>query len=132
MTDGMLTFVEKEFYCRPPEKDADPKEWEEWLLKEKRKRAAHKAAFTRSLKHEEMPEEMQQTTQRKIGGVWRQVTPVGFNGSAEDGDLTLEPTQDAQQNKLHVLKAWSQQGTKRGTRSKGRHARRRRNKKRRK
>jgi len=121
----MQEFIEKEFYIEPPSSDATPEVWEKWMVAEKRKRAAHKRAYTMSQDHAEAPDSMRETTQRKVGGVWRQSVCLGIGGTEEDG-YTLEPTEDAQQNREMILARWEK--AKRGTKSRGRHARRKKNK----
>jgi len=124
------TFVRKDFYIQPPEKDATPEEWAKWLKKDNRKAAAHKAAHTRSLVHEEVPEEYQAGTTRKINGVWKQVPAVGFSGDGEE-NVQVQPIVEDTQEQVAILKRMEQYRNIRGGTRKGKSARRHANKKRR-
>ena len=92
------TFVRKDFYVTPPAKDSTPEEWATWLKQDQAKAKAAKAAFTRSLKAQEMPAHLNGTATRKINGVWRSTTAIGFTGSVEDGtgqaEAIIEPNQE--------------------------------------
>lgn len=126
------TFVRKDFYIQPPAKDAPPEEWAEWLKKDTRKAAAHKAAYTKSLEHADIPEEFQASTMRKVGGVWRQSTAIGFVGDVEDDTCSAEPMVEAGQDRKVILSDMETTRNKRGGTRKGKSARRHKNKKRRK
>lgn len=90
-----MTFVEKEFYHIPPAPDAPVSEWESWMTREKRARAAHRAQYTRSLDVDpEGFESMFHTHDApvKVNGVYRQSEAfVGFSGSSEDNTLDFDP-----------------------------------------
>lgn len=126
------TFVRQDFYIQPPEKDAPAKEWAEWMRKDSRKAAAHKAAYTRSLDHAETPEEFQSGSMRKVGGVWRQAVAIGFVGDVEEGTCTVEPIVESTQEQSAILARMEQSRNKRGGSKKGKSARRHKNRKRRK
>jgi hypothetical protein len=127
------TFVRKDFYIEPPKEDASPKEWAEWLKKDNRKAAAHKAAHTRTLEHAEAPEGMQAVGMRKVGGVWRQAVAVGFSGDAEsENGCTVEPIVESTQEQAAILHRMEQNRNVRGGKREGKSARRHKNKKRRK
>jgi len=124
-------FVEKEFYHEPPEANASPEVWEKWLTREKRSRAAHKAQYTKSLEVDpEAYEDMfhSQGFAVKVNGVYKQQDAfVGFGGSKEDGTLTIEPGVEQEVTKQAIMSRW--EPTKRGTKSRSRHARRKASKK---
>ena len=92
------TCVRKDFYLDPPAKGSPPEAWEVWLKADRKEAAKAKAAYTRSLKAVEMPAHLNGTATRKINGVWRSTTAIGFTGSAEDGtgqaEAIVEPTQE--------------------------------------
>jgi len=95
-----LVFVRKDFYIQPPE-DGNPKEWLKWQKADDRKAAAHKRAVTMAQEYCETPEELQETTMRKVGGVWRQSLPIGIaSGNAEEG-YQAEPMVEAKQE-FHI------------------------------
>lgn len=126
----MQEFIEKEFYIEPPSSDATPEVWEKWMVAEKRKRAAHKRAYTMAQDHQEVPEHMRESTQRKVNGVWKQTVCLGISG--EEGDYTFEPSEDAKQEGNVVCLDMERKRNKRGGSKKGKSARRRANRKARK
>ena len=95
------TFVRKDFYIQPPTKDAKPEEWTTWLAKDKAEAIKAKRAFTRTLAHAELPDFAQGQSMRKINGVWKSTTAIGFVGDAETGHM--EPTVEALQKKEYIL-----------------------------
>jgi hypothetical protein len=127
-----MTFVEKEFYHEPPATQ-DKAAWEEWMLREKRSRAAHKAAHTRTLavdmeSYETMFPSGGATV--KIDGVWKQQDSfIGFSGSAEDGTTQMEAVMPEQQEKIMALARMEESRNTRGRKSRNRNARRRKNRK---
>jgi hypothetical protein len=125
-------FVRKDFYIQPPAKDASPDVWAKWLKADARKAAAAKAAHTRSLAHSDAGDDLQETAMRKVGGVWKQCLSLGFVGDAESETLSAEPTVEAKQDNLISLARMELTRNKRGTKSKGKNARRKANKKKRK
>jgi len=127
------TFIRKDFYIQPPDKDASPEEWAKWLKKDNRKAAAHKAAHTRTLEHADLPEAIQSVGMRKIGGVWRQAVAVGFSGDAEsENGCTVEPIVESTQEQAAIVKRMEEHRNKRGGTRTGKSSRRHKNKKRRK
>lgn len=91
------TFVGKDFYIQPPDKNASPEEWHEWLRKDSLKRRGAKAAFTRKQKAQACDDpRLNRVGLVKLGGVWRQ-SGMLFSGSAEDGTLEREVAIDAHQ-----------------------------------
>jgi len=122
------TFVRRDFYIQPPDENATPEEWQRWLKKDNRKAAAHKAAYTRSLVQQEAPEEYQGTAMRKVDGVWKQVPAMGFVGDAEQGGAQAQPIVEEMQEQVAILKRMGVHLHKPTTKSKGKSARRRRNK----
>lgn len=96
----MKTFVRKSFYVEPPPGDATIDEWHKW--QEADKKAAIKAhrAYTLSMRTRDIPEAMQVNSMRKVGGVWRQATSIGFCGDAETG--RLEPMEEATQEREYI------------------------------
>lgn len=124
----MEAFVEKEFYHEPPKPNATPEEWEKWMAREKRSRAAHKAQHTKS--QEVDPEAYESMFHSegfavKVNGVHRQQDRfVGFGGSKEDGTLTIEPGVKEDQEHRLALVNMEQHRNRRGSRSRSRHARR--------
>ena len=111
------TFVGKDFYVEPPKKSTSVDEWNNWLKKDNQKRAAAKASHTR--KQQPVEPVFQQVT-RKVNGVWRSQTPIGFSGSEEHG-FQVEPVQHADQERKLVASRWEKR--KRGTKGKSSHAR---------
>lgn len=100
------TFVRKAFYVEPP-RNASVEEWQEWLKKDTRKATAAKAKHSRLANKSalesgqvELPET---SSTMKINGVYRQVTPIGFMGSAEEGTCTVEPIVSAAQEQEAIL-----------------------------
>ena len=90
------TFVRKDFYVTPPPAGSSPEVWDAWLKADRKEAIKAKAKFTRSQKAGEVPTSMQQSAMRKINGVWKATTPIGFAGSVEDGGQ-LEPMVEATQ-----------------------------------
>lgn len=104
----MEAFVQRAFYIEPPAKTATKEEWQEWLKKDRTAGATAKRAHTIALKaleeaqdHESLECVLNQTATRKINGVWKQATNVGFT-SGEQGSV-LEPTVEATQERDYVL-----------------------------
>jgi len=123
------TFVGRDFYVQPPSSNASAKEWDEWMRKDRRKRAGAKAAFTRGQKQVDL--ELDQKV-FKHEGVWRSQTPIGFSGSEETG-FSVEPIQESNQEKLADRdKLLAEPKRKSGSRSKHKSARRRANRRARK
>ena len=89
-------WIRKDFYIAPPTKDATPAEWEQWLIADKKKAISEKRAFTRRQAHETPPESMNGSTMRRVNGVWRATTNIGFTGDAESGRLEpiIQPSQE--------------------------------------
>jgi hypothetical protein len=132
----MSVFVEKEFYHEPPSPEAPAQEWETWMTREKRSRAAHKAQHTKSLEHDQEAYDSMFADEGltvKVNGVYRQQGAfIGFAGSAEEGTLTMERgVAEDQERKLAVVNMEAHRHT-RGSRSRNRNARRRANRKARK
>lgn len=99
-------FVRKSFYVQPPTKDSAPAEWEAWLKKDTQAAINAKRAFTKSLPACEIPANAQGTTARKVNGVWKASTSIGFVGDAETGHL--EPVVEATQEKECLLASLTQ------------------------
>jgi hypothetical protein len=95
------TFVRESFYIDPPTQTSTPEQWEEWIKQDNRQAAAAKRKYTKHQKHCELPDFAQGNTMRKIGGVWRQSTPIGFSGDIEAGGH-LEPTVEASQEHDYI------------------------------
>lgn len=104
------TFVRKDFYIDPPAKDATSDEWQKWLKKDNAKAAAAKRAHTKSLAHADLPDFAQGQTMRKINGVWKATTAIGFVGDAETGHV--EPIVPENQERDYILARMT--GTDRG------------------
>jgi hypothetical protein len=96
------TFVRESFYVLPPKKGATPEAWEQWLKEDRKAAINAKRAFTRSQDACDLPESAQETSMRKVGGVWKQTTSIALTGSVEDGSATLEPVVDANQENDYV------------------------------
>ena len=126
-------FVEKDFYHEPPKPDATPIEWEEWLNKEKKSRAAHKANYTKQQETDsEAYESMfpQTGTPLKINGVYKQTDAfVGFAGNKENNTLSIELAQKDTQEHHLALTNMETNRSKRGSKSRSKSARRRANRK---
>jgi hypothetical protein len=96
------TFVRKDFYVEPPAKDAPVEEWNNWLKKDNAKARAAKATFTKSQTQAELPEFAQGVSVRKVGGVYRQSTAIGFVGEGENNGH-LEPVVAPSQERDYIL-----------------------------
>lgn len=127
-----MGFIRQDFYIEPPKAGASTQEWNEWIKRDNRKAAAAKAQHTKSLDFHDRPEEFAESTTRKVNGRWVQTTAIGFVGDAEEGTCEAEAIVDAKQE--HHLSLVRMEATRhtRGNKSKGKSARRRKNKKRRK
>lgn len=129
----MSNFVERDFYHTPPTPDASPEEWERWMTREKRSRAAHKAQHTKSLEHDpEGWETMFHTSGPpvKVNGVFRQSDAfVGFTGSKESGDLSIDVAVQDDQEHIMSLVNMEKFRNRRGGKTRSKNARRRRNRK---
>ena len=130
MSDSIQDFVEKEFYVEPPKAGSPVEEWTAWMEKDRKRRAVEKRKHTMSLQHADTPEEMQESTMRKVGGVWKQTVCLGISG--EEGDYTFEPSEEAKQDSNVILIDFERNRNKRGGSKKGKSARRRANRKKRK
>ena len=124
-----MGFVREEFYISPPTKDAGKEEWDSWMKADNRKAAVAKRAHTMSQDHSEMPIEFAETATRKVDGRWQQTTAIGFSGSFELGQGTLEVAVDGDQEKVICLADMEAKRHTRGSKSKSKSARRRANKK---
>lgn len=93
-----MSFVRKDFYIQPPKADADPREWSAWLEADRKEAIKDRREYNKTIRPTERPEVYQETTMRRINGVWRQSTAIGISGSPEDG-VTLEPTVEATQER---------------------------------
>ncbi len=121
--DVESTFVRKDFYIEPPEKDASEEDWKTWLKADDKKSAIEKRKHTLSLEATEIPESFQETAMRKVNGVYRQVPSVGLVGSVDDGGgCRAEPAEEAKQAKVIIMADWKP--NLRGSKSSGRNARR--------
>lgn len=96
------TFVREAFYVNPPKHNATPAEWEEWMEKDRKAAIQAKRAYTRSQPACELPANAQGTTFRRVNGVWKQSTSIGFVGEGE-GNGHLEPMIEATQEKDYIL-----------------------------
>jgi hypothetical protein len=90
------TFVRESFYIDPPDRDASKEEWTAWIEKDNKAATNAKRAFTRTLEVCDIPETAQETSTRKVNGVWKSATNIGFVGNEDSGHLepVLEPTQE--------------------------------------
>jgi len=95
------TFVRKDFYINPPAKDASPEEWQKWLKKDKHAAIQARKAFNKTLAQAELPDFAQGTSMRKVNGVWKQSTAIGFVGDAETGG-SLEPMVEENQMRDYI------------------------------
>lgn len=120
------TFVGRDFYVQPPSSNASAKEWDEWMRKDRRKRAGAKAAFTRK---QSRTEPVLDQTVIKHEGVWRSQTPMAFNGTELTG-YSVEPVQKAtQEQEIDRARSAAEPKRKSGSRSRHRNARRKANRK---
>ena len=116
------TFVRKSFYIQPPDENASLDDWKAWQIQDDKKASVEKRKHTMAQTPSDQPEDFQDTTMRKINGVWRMAPSVGLVGNAEEGSCRAEPiTGPSPQAKIIILADWKEH--KRGTRSKGRNAR---------
>lgn len=127
-----MGFIRQDFYIQPPEKDASPEVWNEWLKRDNRKAAAAKAAHTKSLDFHDRPEEFAESTTRKVDGRWVQTTAIGFTGDSENGTCEAEAMVEADQPKVFILADMERTRHTRGSKSASKSKRRRQNKRRRK
>jgi len=91
------TFVRKDFYVEPPKEGSSIANWNKWLVKDEKAAIVAKRQFTRSLVPCDLPESAQESSLRRINGVWKQTTSIGLSGSISDGTATLEPIVEATQ-----------------------------------
>ena len=94
-----LAFVRREYYVEPPKAGSPREVWEAWLREDAAKARAHKATWTKSQKHAEIPEVSPRVVS-KIGGVYRQSSLVGFVGGSEDTAGTLDVAVEAEQERV--------------------------------
>ena len=93
LCDGIIfSAVEQDFYIDPPElpEGASEKEtkaaWARWIKENAKRRATHKALFTKRQKIECLPDFAYASTLVKRDGVYRQqLGNIGFAGNAEAG-----------------------------------------------
>ena len=90
------TFVRAAFYVKPPTKDAPQAEWEAWINLDNKAAIQAKRAYTKSCPAQELPANAQGVTARKINGVWKASTNIGYVGGEDVGHLepAVEATQD--------------------------------------
>jgi hypothetical protein len=90
------TFVRQDFYIDPPKKDAAAEEWKAWIDKDNRAATNAKRAYTRSQVQGDIPESAQETSMRRVNGVWKATTNIGYVGNEDSGHLepTIEATQE--------------------------------------
>jgi hypothetical protein len=128
-----MSFIEKDFYHEPPKPDAKPEEWETWLGREKKARAAHKAQYTKAQEIDtEAYESMfpQTGMPLKINGVYKQQGAfIGFAGNKETNTLSIEMVQRETQEHELTLRNMEQNRNQRGNKSRAKEARRRANRK---
>jgi hypothetical protein len=113
----MEAFVRRAFYIDPPAKTATKEEWQEWLKKDRTAGATAKRAHTLALKaledaqdHESLECVLNQTSMRKVNGIWKQAANTGFT-AGEEGSF-LEPTVEANQERDYIRARMT--GTERG------------------
>ena len=89
-------FVRDSWYVEPPAKGSDPEAWKDWLDKDRKAAIQAKRAFTKTQAHSEPPESMNGNTMRKVCGVWKSTTNIGFTGDEESGHLEpiVQPSQE--------------------------------------
>ena len=98
MASDSASFIRRDFYVSPPSTMATPKEWNTWLEKDRKAAIQARRTFTKSLPACELPANTQGLTSRKVGGVWRQSSNIGYTGDAETGGH-LEPMVEATQER---------------------------------
>lgn len=96
--DNGRAFVRRDYYVEPPKSGASNDDWVAWLKADQAKARAHKAAWTKSQKHAEIPETPRVVS--KIGGVYRQSALVGFVGGSEDHAGQIEAVVEADQERV--------------------------------
>jgi hypothetical protein len=89
------TFVRQDFYIQPPKKDSSVEAWETWMAADRKEAIKAKRAFTKAQESCDLPESAQESSMRRVNGVWKQTTAIAFIGSIESG--SLEPTVEATQ-----------------------------------
>ena len=92
------SFVRKAFYLPPP-KNANDKEWQEWVEKDEQRARIEKARFTRAFNKRNPPsiDSLPEMGVAKVNGTYKQVVAVGFSGN---GTTQIEPIVEAQQELL--------------------------------
>lgn len=91
------SWIRKDFYLPAPEKGSTVEQWKDWLNKDRKAAISDKRAFTKSQKAENLPDSFQPTETRKVNGVWRSVTAIGFAGDMENGgqlEPVVQPSQE--------------------------------------
>ena len=124
------TFVRKDFYTEPPDRNANPEEWTKWAEQDDRQARADKARFTRLQNKTTQAGELPESSTVKIGGVWRQAVAFGFSGSVDEGTLTREVLVEASQEQdveqvKQSLEVFHRRAGKRRNRNKARRANKR-------
>jgi hypothetical protein len=102
------SFVRKDFYLEPPQKDATVEVWQEWLKKDRAAAIVAKRQHTQTLTHADIPESAQAKVVSKIGGVYRQSAMVGFVSEGTDSSR-IEVAIEADQDRV-VLRPWDHIG----------------------
>lgn len=86
--------MEKTFHIEPPEADATPEEWEQWLKRETRAEGVAKAQRTKAMAHadlSDLPHFVPGSCVTSGDGVHRQqFVAMGFSGDFESGNGVLE------------------------------------------
>ena len=123
------SFVRADFYCEPPT-NGNVAEWKAWQKDDNNKARAAKAAYTKSFKDADKPEELTEGAVRKINGCWRQCLNLALSGDSEgDGFISAEPVTEAEQEAIITAQQLESARHKRGGRREGKSARRRANRK---
>jgi len=131
---SQLNWEDREFFVEPPSNNASIEEWEAWLVEDKKARTVSKTKHTKLINSlademgitaDDFVNEIPTEITRKVNGKYSQGVLVGFTGDSEQGTCQAEAVVDAQQTKIAILHSWADQNAKRGTKSKGRSARKR-------
>ena len=131
---SMLNCEDREFFITPPNANDSIEKWEQWLEEDKTARTVSKTKHTKMINNlagemgitaDDFVKEIPSEIVRKVGGVYTQGVMVGFTGDSEQGTCQAEPVVDAQQVKFAIMNKWAEENAKRGSKSKGRSARKR-------
>lgn len=89
------SFVRESFYIQPPAKGASREDWVNWITADEQAATQARRLFNRSRKDRDV-DTMPAMSVAKVGGVFKQVSAIGFVGEGE-GQSRTEPIAEATQ-----------------------------------